>query len=140
MIKENDMRKELMAVAGALLAGMLLLTALARAEGAALKFLGPISRVITPNGDLNNDNAFLCFDNPADSDISGKIYTLLGSEVAVLGPVGRGLPGCAPGSLGPNYYLSWDGRSHGNVVGSGIYVYRISAENRVYSGTILVVR
>lgn len=141
MRKGNGFKTELAAAATAILAGLLLLTALARAEGASLKFLGPISRVITPNGDGNNDSAFLCFDNPAASDISGRIYTLLGSEVAVLGPVGHGLLGCPAGSLGlPNDYLSWDGRSNGSVVGSGIYVYRIQAENHIYSGTILVVR
>lgn len=141
MRKENDLKKELAVAAVTVLAGLLLLTAMARAEGSSLKFFGPISRVITPNGDGNNDAAFLCFDNPADSDISGRIYTLLGSEVAVLGPVARNLLGCPAGSLGiQNYYLSWDGRSNGNIVGSGIYVYRIQAENHIYSGTILVVR
>ena len=139
MRAEYGMRHELAAAAATVLAGLLLLTAMARAES-SLKFFGPIARVITPNGDGNNDSAFLCFDNPADSGISGKIYSLLGSEVSGLGPVGRGLPGCAAGSLGPNYYLSWDGRSNGGIVGSGIYVYRIQAESRVYSGTLLVVR
>jgi hypothetical protein len=37
-------------------------------------------------------------------------------------------------------YLSWDGRSNGVVVHSGIYVYRITAEQKSYTGTILVVR
>lgn len=140
MTMEKDLRKELAAVAATVLAGMLVLAAVAGAEGTSLRFFGPTSRVITPNGDGNNDSAFLCFDNPADSGISGKIYTLLGSEVASLGPVGRSLAGCPAGSLSPNYYLSWDGRSNGSVVGSGIYVYRIQAENRIHSGTILVVR
>lgn len=136
----KDLRKELAVVAAMIAMGLLLLAAMARAQGGELRFFGPISRVITPNGDGINDLAFLCFDDPADSDISAKIYSLLGSEVAVLGPVGRGLAGCQAGSISPNYYLTWDGRSNGTVVRSGIYVYRIQAENRVYSGTFLVVR
>ena len=117
------------------------LTAAALAQSLSFSFAGPVSRVITPNGDLNNDTAFIRFCNPAGSDVSGRIYTLLGAEVALLGPRMTGLDAC-PADASPNYfeYLAWDGRSNGNIVGSGIYVYRIQAENRIYSGTILVVR
>ncbi|MEK7383528.1 MAG: hypothetical protein AAB262_09615 [Elusimicrobiota bacterium] len=132
---KNRMKPTLIATLASLLA------AAALAQSSSFSFAGPVSRVITPNGDLNNDTAFIRFCNPADSDVSGRIYTLLGAEVAVLGPRLTGLDACPAGSP-PNYfgYLTWDGRSNGTVVGSGIYVYRIQAESRIYSGTILVVR
>ena len=116
-----------------------LLAAAALAQSSSFNFAGPLSRIITPNGDGNNDIAFLRFCNPGDSDVSGRIYTLLGFEVAALGPRVQGLDGCAAASVF-SQYLTWDGRSNGTVVRSGIYVYRIQAESRIYSGTIVVVR
>ena len=116
-----------------------LLAAAALAQSSSFSFAGPISRIITPNGDLNNDISFIRFCNPGDSGVAGKIYTLLGGEVATMGPRVQGLDGCAaPSSF--SQYLTWDGRSNGALVRSGIYVYRVQAEGRIYSGTILVVR
>jgi len=142
--KENEMRKELLTVTAVVLAGMLLLTVVARAQNLDFKFLGPIARVITPNGDGKNDIAIVCVDNPAFSDVQGKVYTLLGAEVSSFGPLTQSITtgmNCPVGAIaGSSEYLTWDGRSSGNVVGSGIYVYRIQAEKRIYSGTILVVR
>lgn len=120
------------------------------AQGAStFHFFGPLSRVLTPNGDGRNDMAYFCFDNPSDSDASGKIYGLLGAEVSAMGPrqivsgSGPYTPSCpAPlnGIGAPVQYLTWDGRSNGATVHSGIYVYRITAETKVYSGTLIVVR
>ena len=136
---ENDMKTRMKQILIAAAAG--LLAAAALAQSASFHFEGPISRIITPNGDNNNDIAFLPFCNPGDSDVSGRIYTLLGFEVATLGPRITGLDACPAGSPA-NYfqYLTWDGRSNGTVVRSGVYVYRIQAESRIYSGTIVVVR
>lgn len=114
------------------------------AQSAAFRFFGPLSRVITPNGDGLNDFAIFCFDDPADSEVTGKIYSLLGAEVATMGPRsvvsnGSGCPaGVFPGVSGQR--LTWDGRSNGSAVRSGVYVYRITAEQKSYSGTLIVVK
>jgi hypothetical protein len=108
------------------------------AQGGAFRFFGPLSRVITPNGDGVNDLFFTCFDNFSDSSVSGRVYTLLGAEVASMSWVRSPLPGCAGGAL--PQFTSWDGRTAQGTVRSGIYVYRIEAEGRRFSGTFLVVR
>jgi hypothetical protein len=134
-------------LAAAFLAVALLAVGVFAQSGASFRFFGPLSRIITPNGDGKNDQAFFCFDNPADSDASGKVYSLLGSEVASMGPrLTPSVNGCVntfgagtfPGQS--NQSLTWDGRSNGNVVRSGIYVYRITAELKAYTGTLIVVR
>lgn len=132
--------------AAAMIAALLAVAAFA--QGAAFRFFGPLSRIITPNGDAgkNNGTAFFCFDNPAGSGVTGDIFTLLGSEVATLGPVNQNVAGvsgtsCPAGVfLNSGQNLTWDGRSNGVVVRSGIYVYRIRAEEKSYTGTLLVVR
>ncbi len=118
--------------------------ALARAQSGAVVFYGPMSRVITPNGDTINDVAFFCFENPNDSDISGRIYSLLGSEVASISPrrdrgsggVGNG----CPASVIKAQFMTWDGTAGGSRVRSGLYVYRFVSEEQVFTGTLLVVR
>lgn len=133
------MRKKILLLAAAALMGL----AHARAQTSGVNFYGPLSRVITPNGDHINDLAFFCFENPQRSEISGKIYTLLGSEVASVGAqqdrtAGAGA-GC-PASIIQAQYMTWDGRADGVRVRSGIYVYRLIVEDRVFSGTLLIAR
>lgn len=127
----------LAAAAGLALMGFL--TELSAQTSGGFRFFGPLSRVITPNGDQRNDLAFFCFDNPGDSDVSGKVYTLLGGEVASMSPRSATGASSCPGGFTPQL-VTWDGRSAGTVVRSGIYVYRVSAEGRHYTGTLLVVR
>ena len=133
---------ERLAVAAAALCILALLAVAAFTQTGSFRFFGPLSRVITPNGDGRNDLGIFCFDDPADSDVSGAVYTLLGSEVAAMGPRVN-LAGCPTPSLGgssqPNA-VTWDGRSNGEVVSSGVYVYRITAEGQTHSGTVVVVR
>ena len=133
--------------AGVLIAALLAVAAFAQSSN--FRFFGPLSRVITPNGDSskNNGTAFFCFDNPADSGVAGNIFTLLGSAVATLGPVNQnkypnGFGSACPAGVFGNSAgsLTWDGRSNGTVVRSGIYVYRVTAEQKSYTGTIIVVR
>lgn len=128
--------------AGAILALCGFLNALNAQTNGGFRFVGPLARVITPNGDGRNDLAFFCFDNPSDGDVSGKIYTLLGAEVASTGPRTAAAGSACPGGLLPGsaQFSSWDARAAGSTVSSGVYVYRISAEGRSYSGTLLVVR
>lgn len=125
----------------ALAAGLgLLAIALAYAQSGSVRFYGPLSRVVTPNGDGINDVVFFCFENPQDTDISGKIYTLLGAEVSAIGPrrdrSGTAGAGC-PTAVVRAQFATWDAASN---VRSGFYVYRITAAEQVFSGTVLVVR
>ena len=129
--------------AGALIIALFAVAAFA--QGASFRFFGPLSRIITPNGDLtkNNGTAIFCFDNPSQSGVSGNIFTLLGSAVASMGPVTQNPAGSAcPAGVFANSgeYVTWDGRSNGVTVRSGIYVYRITAEEKNYTGTLIVVR
>jgi hypothetical protein len=126
-------------------AGLLALLGLgfSRAQSGGVVFYGPLSRVITPNGDGINDRAFFCFENPQVSDISGKIYTLLGSEVASVSAAVNRTPAigaACPASIIQAQFTTWDGTSGGVRVRSGLYVYRITVEDQVFSGTLLVVR
>jgi Tfp pilus assembly protein PilX len=104
---------------------------------------GPAARVITPtspNG--TNTTALFCFDNPASSAVNGQIYNLVGRQVTTLGSPVSAVAGslCSKaGEFNPQY-LPWDGTNNGAVVHSGIYIYRIQAEGKNYTGTIVVVR
>ena len=128
----------------AVIFSLLAFTRAAMSQSSGFRWFGPLTRILTPNGDGNNDVAFICFDNPSDSDVSGKIYSLLGSEIASFGPrqmTVSHVPQCPDGATAsPGQYLTWDGRTNGTYVHSGIYLYRISAEGKVYSGTLVVVR
>ncbi|MBI2787720.1 MAG: hypothetical protein HYX59_03460 [Elusimicrobia bacterium] len=128
----------------ALAAGLAVLgLALSYAQAGRVRFYGPLSRVITPNGDGINDIAFFCFENPQGSEISGKIYTLIGTEVAAIGPrrdrTAAAGGGC-PASVIQAQYATWNGTADNVRVRSGVYVYRITSEDQVFTGTLLVVR
>ena len=115
----------------------------ALAQSSLVSFQGPLARVITPNGDGLNDKAFFCFDNPQDSEITGKVFTLAGSQVGSMGrkTVRGALTGglsCPAGTF--SQFVTWDGTGNGSRVDSGIYVYRIEVEKEVFTGTLLVVR
>lgn len=135
----------LQAVKRSLFAAVLavLVFTLSHAQSGAVTFYGPLSRVITPNGDGINDLLFFCFENPQGSAIDGKIYTLLGTQVASIGPqrnkgAGAGV-GC-PASIIQAQFATWDGTADNVRVRSGLYVYRIKTETQVFTGTLLVVR
>lgn len=124
----------------AALAGLLALVGVAglHAQSGGFRFFGPLTRVVTPNGDSINDRFFACYDNFSDSGVTGRIYTLLGAEVASMTHVRSPLAGCAGGTLPQHAW--WNGRTSEGAVRSGIYVYRIEAEGKTYAGTFLVVR
>ena len=108
------------------------------AQGGGFQFRGLLSRVITPNGDGINDFAIFCFDNFSDSDVSGKIYTLYGAEVADMTRQDPALAGCPAGNRPQS--MSWDARSNGAIVHGGIYIYQIKSEGLVFTGSLAVVR
>jgi hypothetical protein len=120
-----------------LAAGAAVLAALLHAQS-GFRWDGPISRIITPNGDGLNDKAFFCFDNFADSDVTGTVYTLLGGQLANLQPR-QNVAGqqCPAGSK--EQFQTWDPQTQGQV-SSGIYVYLVRAEGKTFSGTVVVVR
>jgi hypothetical protein len=122
--------------------GALSLT-LSYAQSGEVIFYGPLSRVITPNGDGINDFIFFCFENPSDADINGKIYNLFGNEVATIASrrdrTGMAGSGC-PASVIRAQYSTWNGTSTSTRVRSGVYVYRIASEDKVFSGTVFVSR
>ncbi|MCM2305670.1 MAG: gliding motility-associated C-terminal domain-containing protein [Elusimicrobia bacterium] len=122
------------------LAGLLALFGAVRihAQSGGFRLFGPLSRVVTPNGDGLNDRLFICYDNFSDSGVSGRIYTLLGAEVASMTHERTALAGCAGGTL--PQHASWNGRTSEGPVRGGLYVYRIESEGKTYAGTFLVVR
>ncbi|MBI3298549.1 MAG: hypothetical protein HYZ75_10325 [Elusimicrobia bacterium] len=138
----------LLAAALAVLLGSSLETGRAHAAGGEFTFRGYINRFITPNADQKNDLAILCADNPKDFAVRGKIFDLRGHFVAdmvhtTVGPLGGALGMCDilfGGQFKPQA-LTWDGRvAGGGVVTSGVYVYRIEAEETAVTGTVVVAR
>lgn len=86
------------------------------------------TRVVTPNGDGKNDLMIMVFDNPRGAAITGKIYDLRGAYVATM----------APGPL-PNS-LQWDGMMNGKVVTSGVYIYQVEGDGKLFNGTMVIAR
>lgn len=89
----------------------------------------PYPRTITPNGDGVNDRVFFFFE-ATDAPKAGRIYDLTGALVANMKP-------------GPvqDSSLVWDGKDNrGNVVSSGIYLYKVSLGDKSATGTVVVAR
>lgn len=92
-------------------------------------------RIFTPNGDGVNDTFKVCFDNPADSVIaSAQVYDLSGREVSPLKSGTSSDPACLE-------FMFWDGktRSGGSVPG-GVYLYKIEAEQKSFTGMVVLAR
>lgn len=86
------------------------------------------NKAITPNGDGLNDRAVFLFDNPRDSLITGKIFDITGGFITDM-------------ALGPQpNSLQWDGKSFGQSVPGGVYIYQIRSEDKVFNGTLVVIR
>lgn len=99
-----------------------------RSQGFSFNSSQLSNKAITPNGDGLNDAAVFTFDNPADAAFSGRIYDIDGSFVADM----------TPGPVRDS--LRWDGTAAGRAVPSGVYVYQVRGEDKVYNGTVVVVR
>lgn len=130
--------------------GLLLLWTLQMALPGALgtqttgiKFLGPLSRVITPNGDGLNDRLVLCVDNPKDSGVSGAVLDLHGAHVASLDLLDQHAgdpPGPAVCKTASGQRVGWNGRSEFGTASSAVYVYVVEAEGQRFTGAFVVVR
>lgn len=94
----------------------------------AFQLVSISNRILTPNGDGRNDLITFVFDNPADLAVSGTVYTVRGALIASM----------TPGPL-PNT-LTWNGRANGALVPIGVYVYSLRTEQRIMTGTLVVIR
>ncbi|MFH1540748.1 MAG: gliding motility-associated C-terminal domain-containing protein [Elusimicrobiota bacterium] len=86
-------------------------------------------RIFTPNGDGWNDVVNFMYEGN-DAGISGKIFDINGAFVCDM----------ANGDFSGGS-LKWNGKNaNGNVVTSGIYIYQIEADKKVFNGTIVVAK
>lgn len=165
MEKLNEIRKEITsgrrgwvrwaliaagALAAALLAGSLE-TGRAQSGGTGFKFSGALVRLVTPNGDKKNDMAIVCYENPRDSEVIGKIYDLRGGLVSHMvrvedagnnDPTVNSCEGKFPPTLFPARAeaMTWNGTTNGLRASAGVYIYQLQSEDVVVTGTLLVVR
>lgn len=99
-------------------------------------FTGVSNRFITPNGDGKNDNVAFTFNNPRDSAGTIQIQDLRGHKVTAI-PINPGDTCASNPTVGCEY---WDGRAGGVIVPTGVYIYVISIESTIFSGTVVVIR
>ena len=92
-----------------------------------------MTKFVTPNGDKKNDSfVFQCY-NPMDLFVSGKIYSLKSRLVAKMQN--------ADVSSSDNYSeLAWDPNSGAEKAKGGVYIYQIIIGDKVYRGTVIVIR
>ena len=123
-----------------LLAALALAPAAAFCSASALGRSAALNRLVTPNGDGRNDTfIFRCY-NPRDAAVDAKIYDLAGREVAQMTLRQRfgGTPP-APSTSGEFYDLEWD-PNRGEKYPGGVYVYQVRTEEKVYKGTVVIIR
>jgi hypothetical protein len=90
-------------------------------------------KIFSPNGDGINDVIYFMVENPKQSSVSGKIVDMSGAEVGILRPAGAGAPTADT--------LTWDGKDNsGQLVPSGVYIYKITGEGKTITGTLVVAR
>lgn len=88
-------------------------------------------RVLTPNNDGYNDEAYFSLNNPGDVSVSGKIYDAVSGKVADM----------RVETTFNSQALVWDGRdAGGSVLPQGIYFYVISGGDSVLKGVIVIAK
>lgn len=123
-----------------LLAALAFAPAAAFCSASALGRSAALNRLVTPNGDGRNDTfIFRCY-NPRDAAVDAKIYDLSGREVAQMRLAQRstGTPP-APSASGEFYDLEWN-PNRGEKYPGGAYVYQVRVEEKVYKGTVVIIR
>lgn len=100
-----------------------------------------MNKLVTPNGDGKNDVfIFRCY-NPRDAAVEGKVFDLAGREVAkmTLKQRSNGVPAVTDNVSGAYYDMQWDPNAGGRKPG-GVYIYQVTAETKVYRGSVAVIR
>lgn len=109
--------------------GLYQIRSLQRAQSVVFDLSNISSRVITPNNDGLNDILIFTYDpGPRNVVPTGQIFDTRGQVVASMGF-----------GLVPNTMV-WDGRMNGRAVTSGVYVYQLKGDGKVFNGTIVVAR
>lgn len=124
-----------------LLAALALAPAAAFCSASALGRSAALNRLVTPNSDGRNDTfIFRCY-NPRDAAVDAKIYDLAGREVAQmrLRQRSNGTPPVLDNASGEFYDLEWD-PNRGVKSPGGVYVYQVRLEDKVYKGTVVIIR
>ena len=87
-------------------------------------------RIITPGTSAGiNDYLIVNYENPKDSNVSGKIITLNGCFVADM--LNNDM----------TERITWNGKDDtAKVVPSGIYIYQIDVEGKIFNGTVIVAK
>ncbi|MEK7287942.1 MAG: hypothetical protein AAB091_05235, partial [Elusimicrobiota bacterium] len=87
-------------------------------------------KFITPEGQYPYNQFTVRFSNPRDSQLNdARIFNLEGAAMAEF----------TRGADGSSYY--WNGRDYeGVIVPSGVYLYQIKIEGKVFNGTVVVAR
>ena len=115
------------------LAALFLSAPIAEKEAGAAGTLGnsaALTRTVTPNRDGKNDTfIFKCY-NPQDFRAAATIYGLHGEKRAAMR---------VKSAAYPYVYLEWDPNTGGRAPG-GIYIYEILVNDKVYKGTVVVIR
>lgn len=105
----------------------------APAAALTLKKSNVFPSLFTPNGDGLNDRVFIVLENPNNAALHGKIFDVTGRFVSDI-PV-------SAQTNGVGTTLAWAGQdSNGSVVPSGLYIYRIEGDGRLFTGTVAVAR
>jgi gliding motility-associated-like protein len=86
-------------------------------------------RIFTPNGDGRNDKVVVRIDNPALLPLRGEVFDINGSKVSDM------LPGPVTDES-----LVWDGQRSNSVVPSGIYIYQVELDGKIFTGTVIVAK
>jgi hypothetical protein len=113
--------------------------AIARSQDLNFDISQLTNKVITPNGDGKNDQAMFILDNPRGSAVSGKIYDLRGAYISDMATCSNVINQLTCSSLQCSC-LQWNGYGNNRVVPGGVYVYEIRGEDKVFTGTLLVIR
>ena len=101
----------------------------ARTDSFKMDKAGVYPRIFSPNGDGWNDYVNFVFENPLESEVKGEIFDMKGAKVADMSQ------GIIENSL------MWDGKDfRGSVVPSGVYMYQIKCEGKIFNGTVVVAR
>ncbi len=92
----------------------------------------PSSFGVTAYPNPFNSSVSIVFDLPSSDEIELGVYNLAGQKVATLGRDTR---------EAGTYTLKWNGRDdHGRELASGVYLYRLSAGERVETRKLLLLR